>query len=467
MFYREKHAQIITKLKSSIKLDILWTRLKSPCEEIIMGFFYAPGVNHVEEIRMEFCDELRKGVDTYMKENKRIYLMGDSNARLGEFTQDENINGDIINNQNKKIFLGFLRYTGMYCLNSIFARGQPTYEIMGKKRSIIDLCLTNSLNSIKEFNVMPNILGMNAQTCHKILQLRIQIQQKATQESHQTVRTFRHCKYESLLKVKGEVARRLRILRLVRRGKKPIPNPYSVLSKIYFKAKERNIGYRKARSRIIPENLIIRSLQEKIKETSAMIEREVEANRTRKKARNKEIDVLVHRLSLLENELYNQWESNRHKQFAKWLNKLNGLNFHKATRTFYSEINRKARKLEHFGPIVNKDRELSTSSTQCLTNWKEFYADLYKGPNKKHTHASARNTKISPTPRRSTKAHSKDLDREIKMEEIVDAIFTLKADTAAGADSILSRDLIELMTTEILSEHENNREIMNFVHETL
>ena len=179
-----------------------------------------------------------------------------------------------------------------------------------------------------------------------------------------------------------------------------------------------------------------------------MIKREVEANRTRNITRNQTIDELVHRLSLLEKELYTQWKVTRHKEFAEWINKLNGLDFHKATRLFYSEINNKSRKTENFGPIVNKERQLSTSSKQRLKNWKEFYADLYRGPNTKLAPAGAQSTTISQTPRKSLKAQSEFLDREIKMEEIVNAIFTLKADTAAGADSILGRDLLELMNTK-------------------
>ena len=41
---------------------------------------------------------------TYLKKNKRIYLMGDSNARLGEYTKDENIHGEFISNGNKNDF---------------------------------------------------------------------------------------------------------------------------------------------------------------------------------------------------------------------------------------------------------------------------------------------------------------------------------------------------------------------------
>ena len=66
-----------------------------------------------------------------------------------------------------------------------------------------------------------------------------------------------------------------------------------------------------------------------------------------------------------------------------------------------------------------------------------------------------------------TTSESNKLNKDITMEEVVNAIFTLKANTAAGKDSILSRDFIELMNTELVSEYENTREIMKFLHQTL
>ena len=114
---------------------------------------------------------------------------------------------------------------------------------------------------------------------------------------------------------------------------------------------------------------MIRTLQEKIKETNAMIERELGKRREEDKEANEEIDVLVHRLGILEKELYKQWTENQHRTFAKWLGKLNKLGYNKASRTFFQELNRKNRSKEHFGPIVNKEGEISTSRKQCLENW--------------------------------------------------------------------------------------------------
>ena len=51
----------------------------------------------------------------------------------------------------------------MYC------KGVATYEIPNKNRSIIDLCLTNSTESVQNFEIEPTPLGVNCQTCHKAL----------------------------------------------------------------------------------------------------------------------------------------------------------------------------------------------------------------------------------------------------------------------------------------------------------
>ena len=47
-------------------------------------------MHHDEKCREEFYDELREGMDQHQRE--KIYLFGDSNARLGEFSGDKDIN---------------------------------------------------------------------------------------------------------------------------------------------------------------------------------------------------------------------------------------------------------------------------------------------------------------------------------------------------------------------------------------
>ena len=83
VYYKEKYANIITREKSSKRFDILWIRMKSPQEENVFCFFYCPGISHEEETREMFYDELRNGVDKFAREKKTIFLLGDTNARLG------------------------------------------------------------------------------------------------------------------------------------------------------------------------------------------------------------------------------------------------------------------------------------------------------------------------------------------------------------------------------------------------
>ena len=123
--------------------------------------------------------------------------------------------------------------------------------------------------------------------------------------------------------------------------------------------------------------------------------------------------------------------------------------------------------MEHFGPILNKKGQLSTSLEQCLENWRQYYADLYRGPDNDNSRKQDHNPTAAQLPTHIAKKESKKLNIDVTMEEVVNAIFTLKADTAAGKDSILSRDYIELMNTEVVSEYENTREIMTFLHQTL
>ena len=47
---------------------------------------------------------------------------------------------------------------------------------------------------------------------------------------------------------------------------------------------------------------------------------------------------------------------------------------------------------------------------------------------------------------------------------MVDVIFSLKTNTAAGKDSILSRDINELLETSKVSENWKNVETLEFMH---
>ena len=54
-------------------------------------------------------------------------------------------------------------------MTSKFCSGVPTYEIVNKKRSIIDLGLTNSIDTVHNFEVESKPFGVNSQTCHRAI----------------------------------------------------------------------------------------------------------------------------------------------------------------------------------------------------------------------------------------------------------------------------------------------------------
>ena len=138
--------QKIWLVRNTISLGLNW---KIWSKQWPFAFFTHPGENRSSSERLQFYDELREGYKTYSKKFN-IFLLGDSNVRLGSFSQDKNINGQYVSNNNKANFLGFLEYTGLIYLNAIFAKGQPTYEIINRKKSIIDVALTNNIKLLWE-----------------------------------------------------------------------------------------------------------------------------------------------------------------------------------------------------------------------------------------------------------------------------------------------------------------------------
>ena len=90
---------------------------------------------------------------------------------MGSFSEDRNIHSQYVPNINKTSSLGFLHHSGLIYLNGVYAKGHPTYEIANRKRSIIDVGLTNHILSVRNFEVLPDVLGVNPHTCHKILKL--------------------------------------------------------------------------------------------------------------------------------------------------------------------------------------------------------------------------------------------------------------------------------------------------------
>ena len=463
VYYNNKHGHSISKEASSKKYDIIWIRMTTREEVRIFGFFYAPGAHIDERTREGFYDELRKGVKRH--EGKKICLMGDSNARLGEYSRDMDIHGQLKTNANKTLFLGFLQFSRMKYLNRIYAWGEPTYEILGQKKSIIDVALTNSLADIRSFNVKPQTLGASVQTCHKIITLNVNIKGTKRSRPLNTVKKFRHCSQDLLLRVKSEVARKIKILRLIRGTKKPQIYTYKVLRRLYHNAKVKIVGFRKMSSRAAPVPTSVKTVQAQMNQTMSRIERvSAEGN---KDIEHKTTQDLIQRYQRLENQLYAVWTEERQTQWAEWLRKLNSLDNHKATRAFYAELRQKTIEAEEFGPIVNEEGELSTSIEECLENWKAFYEKLYSLKKNPDSKAEGVHLQTDQNQRKLTREQEQALDKDISISEVVDAAFSFRSDTAAGRDSILSNEIIELLDTQRQKENWKNAEILRFLHNML
>ena len=464
VYYHNKHTHVITKEASSKKFDILWIRMKYSKEERIFGFYYAPGAHIDEETRESFYDELRSGVERH--KGKSIFLMGDSNARLGDYSGDKDIHGKTRTNKNKTMFLGFVQYSRMTYLNRIYTWGEPTYEILEQKKSIIDAALTNSLSQIKRFTVRPQILGTSAQTCHKIITLSLTATGKEKKKTTKKTKKLRHCSQESLLRIKGEVARNLKLLRVIRGDKEPSIYSYKVLRKLYYNAKVKRVGFRKAQNKATPIPTSVKTIQAHMHQTMSQI---TEISSKPQKAREpKRTTELLQKYQILEKDLYAVWTQEKQTQWALWLKKLNNLGYTNATREFYAELRHKnSQQMEEFGPIMNKEGELSTSIEECLENWREFYEKLYSSKDDNESKIEAKAAETYHTQSKLSKEQEEALDSDISMEEVVDAAFSLKSGTAAGRDSILSNDIIELLDTHRVDENWKNKEILEFLHKIL
>ena len=150
---------------------------------------------------------------------------------------------------------------------------------------------------------------------------------------------------------------------------------------------------------------------------------------------------------------------------------MNKLDHIKATREFYKEIRSKCAEEEELGPIVNEEGKLSTTLKECLENWKNYYEKLYsaQGKSKKEEEGEEKEEEMEseewedeqPKERNEQEA---EIDREITIEEVVEAAFALKSNKAAGCDTILSNDIIELLCTNKKSENWQTEKILEFLH---
>ena len=200
--------------------------------------------------------------------------------------------------------MGFLEYSGVSLVNKQFSPGVPTYEIAGKKRSLIDVCLTNAIHHIRSFVVLPIILGVSPQTCHKAIKMVITNSLRVNPEPiANRVSAYRFCTFENLEKVRGLVATDIDDLIHIRKGyKSPVPFfNYKVLVKLYAKAKAKLLGFVKNRNQTEVPSQKILEFQHKIRLATALYLRD-------------KSDLMLLRLQILNKQMEDQYLREKHNR---------------------------------------------------------------------------------------------------------------------------------------------------------
>ena len=379
-------------------------------------FFYSPGSHHPLPVRKKFYDHFSREFQKYASRGK-VFLVGDTNARLGSVLNDRNSKGQVITNSNKPLFLEFLEYSGLSILNSIYCKGIPTYEIANKKKSILDLCLTNSPEIVHNFNVETTPFGVNSQTCHKALVTTITMNEPEQVPVSVTKRTaFRRLSWKKQALIDSAVLNN--IAELQQNGASP---DYFLLVDIFSSAKRKFLGIRATKRASPPLSPAMRDLQRRFSRSVEAMERESSA-----------FSFFV--ADNLEKLLCSQYKHEKKKRFSIWLKKLDDLDFKGRTREFFTEIRKKHMTREEAGPICNRYGKLSDNLTDTLKNWKEYYQTLYSSNTK---------SQIFPTPDQDS-----PLDTDLTYEELVDVIYLLKRHKSPGFDHILNEDIISTVLEE-------------------
>ena len=420
-----KYRHSLTKIYSSNNYDIVWFSFDSPLKTLYFCFFYAPGAHHSYAVRSKFYEIFSSQYSRFASLG-HVYLLGDTNARLGHLINDRNVHGVYTTNSNKPLFLEFLQYSGLTILNSKFCKGIPTYQIVNKKRSIIDLGLTNAIESVIDFQVEPSPFGVNSQTCHRALTATINFIPPARPPRILAPRRTK------LFKLSSEDLERLGVIvsnRLMDINVSTSPD-YFTLSKLFTKAKQEFKVGSCSKSRKPYNSPAILKLQRRF--TRAIVQ--MQQDKT---------DFSYFVVDNLEKLLNAQYEHEKEIRTSNWLQKLNVLDFKNRTRAFFSELRKKYNVSQNTGSIFDSSGILSNNLDTTLKNWTEYYKKLY---------SCSDPPEDFPTPEIET-----TLDRDLELSEFLDEIYALKSNKSPGIDGLTSEDFLSLIPKESPNEDLDNK----------
>ena len=97
-----------------------------------------------------------------------IFLICDTNARLGSLLSEKNTTSKFVINPSSLLFLEFLEFSRVPALNKIFFWRTNIRKCQQKKvYNNRDMCLSNALKYVVNFEIEPTSLIFNGQTCHR------------------------------------------------------------------------------------------------------------------------------------------------------------------------------------------------------------------------------------------------------------------------------------------------------------
>ena len=429
IFYLTKYRYLLVKVYSSKIYDIIWFRLNTLYEPLFFCFFYSPGAHHPLPIRTKFYDTFSYQFSRFSPLGK-VYLMGDTNARLGHLLNDTNLHGELITNSNQPLFLEFLKYSGLVILNSKFCMGVPTYDIVNKKRSIIDLGLTNSIDTVQNFEIEATPFGVNSQTCHRALTTTIITSppEKVSITAPRRIKPFKMTsddRKDLTLSVCNQI---------FVNDNNDSPD-YFLLSKIFSQAKKM---LWKKHCRILKSKVLspaMQTLQQRFIEAIAIMQEE-------------KSDFSFFAADNLEKLLISEFQHEERGRTSEWLRKMNELDFYNRTRTFFSELRNRHNITQKAALIIDSSGILSKNFNQNLKNWTEYYKKLY---------FSRDPIALFPTPDKN-----EFLDKDLELSEFLTEVYSLKRNKSPGYDGLTGEDFSSMIPNESL-EDDSNTPIKRFI----
>ena len=304
---------------------------------------------------------------------------------------------------------------------------RPIREInpINQKRSIIDLGMTNSPDTVLSFRVEQKPFGVSCQTCHKALitTIRARLSEKAPLTAPRRV-SFGRVTVKKRRMITLAVTNRIAAL-----NSRGCLRGYRELTDTFSAAKRSILGIRRARGPPPPPSAAMRVLQKKFSEAMLRVHKE-------------KSDFSYFAADNLEKLVILQHKYENDRRFSTWIRKMNDLDFNNRTRAFFSKIRSRQMAEEEPSPIVDSNGILSDNLEDTLKNWTQYYRSLYTCECK----PGARG--VFPTP----EGHE-HLDRDLSLIEFVDVIYELRHYKSPGYDHIVSEDITAAIVEEVDGDH--------------